>query len=135
MGVIVFEVPRTYSSPFSLSAFAVFTADAQLVTVWSSCTVLSACSRTFASVNLQDDAPVAVRADADWAEGDEAAAAEAVGTAPPPPGFESAARREHLSEAAALRGRGLTGGASDVEEVGSACGPGWSVLPSEPAWT
>lgn len=68
---------------------------------------------------------MAVRADADWAEGDEAAAAEPaeVEAAPPPPGFESAARREHLSEAAALRGRGLTGGAADVEEVSWACGP------------
>jgi hypothetical protein len=65
---------------------------------------------------------VAVRADADWAEGDEAAAAEpAEVEAAPPPGFESAARREHLSEAAALRGRGIAGGAADVEEVRSYC--------------
>lgn len=60
---------------------------------------------------------MAVRADAEWAEGDEAASAEAAEAAAPPPGFESAARREHLSEAAALRGRNLAGGASDIDEV------------------
>lgn len=59
---------------------------------------------------------MAVRANAEWAAGDEAAPAAEAEDAPPP-GFESAARQEHLSEAAALRGRALAGGASDIEEV------------------
>lgn len=53
---------------------------------------------------MQDDPAVAVRTgDASHAEG---AAADATGAAPaqlPPPGFQTAARREHQDEAAALR--------------------------------
>lgn len=62
---------------------------------------------------------MAVRADAEWAAGDEAAApgAAAASSSAPPPGFESAARQEHLSEAAALRGRTLGDGADAEVEV------------------
>lgn len=65
----------------------------------------------------QEDAPTAVRADAEWKEGDEAAPADAAESASeaPPPGFENAARQEHLSEAAALRQRPLERADTDVE--------------------